>query len=517
MLYRPPDSSLWDTFLMRHEDWFHLFHLRGSKPLGHARSRDLLHWEVRPTIDLCGPPGSWNEDGAYLTGCIVRHGNEFRMLSGGPGLDTISRYGLFASDDLDHWRQVCPEPVLSPRAPLYHDGPSNLACLHAAWRDPCVVELDGWYHGFLCARTPDYSAHDTGAVVAHVRSQDLENWEHLPPLAAVGDRLLFAEVPDVFRMGDWWYVLFLDHGWGGTRMNSPSRTDMAGTFYMKSRSLEGPYEWPQEPLLIGTSDDRMGPWAARTLGLDDERWLYFHNAGGGGATFGLPKRIQQTDSGDLWLSYLALMEPIECPVELNLADAVRRMKPQDHGQWQQADGKICGCADAAGTAVIVAESLPNGRFTCRVRSEGAARAGMVLRSEGPPGTELFEQANRGLVVWLDFELQQLAAEQLAWVPGFGWGRCVHDQMGHARDRSVAQRVACKLPEGEWVSLRVVFRDRCLEAYLGDRWMLSLNTGEHPQSGRIELTVERGQALFDSLSLASLPPLSDAVKDEEPGD
>jgi beta-fructofuranosidase len=513
MLYRPPDGVLWDTFLMRDEGWFHLFHLRDGKSLGHARSRDLLHWQVRPAVDLTGPAGAWNDKGAPWTGCIVRHEGRFHMLAGGPGPDGIPGYGLLVSDDLDHWEQLSWEPVLVPQPPHYLREPSDLHLMHAAWRDPCVIRHGGWYHAFLCGRSPEWSADDTGALVAHLRSRDLEHWEHLPPLTHVGGRALFTEVPDVFRLGEWWYLLFLDHGWGGTRINSPARSDMAGTFYMKSPSLEGPYEWPEEPLLIGGDDDRMGPWAARTLAVDQERWLYFHHAGGQPA-FGLPKRIEQADDGDLWLSYLPLTEPIEEELALDPAAAAARAKPQDRGRWSESNGTIVGRAEATGTAVVLADDVLDARLTCQIRGEGAARAGVVLRSVGAAGTDLFEQDNRGLVVWLDFERGRLVAERGAWVPGFGWGRFVLDQMGHDETRRSVQHVRRALPRERWLGLRVMLRDRFLEAYVDERWMLTLDTGDHAQAGRVELTVERGEARFRALSLASLPPLSAAVEEGE---
>ena len=396
-----------------------------------------------------------------------------------------------------------------PQQPYYRREASDLHLMHAAWRDPCIIRIGEWYHGFLCARSPKWSADDTGALVAHVRSRDLEQWEHLPPLAHVGDRVQFAEVPDVFRMGDWWYLLFLDHGWGGTRINSTSRSDMAGTFYLKSPSLEGPYEWPDEPLLIGADCDRMGPWAARTLAVDGERWLYFHHAGDRPA-FGLPKRLEQEDNGDLWPGYLPLTERVERELRMDLAGAMTRRKPHDLGRWTVSDGVVAARAGATGTALTIADGVADARLTCEVCGEGAARAGVVLRSHGPSGTDLFAQENRGIVVWLDFERGRLVAERATWVPGFGWGRFVLDQMGHSADRHIIQQVRLELPGRQWLRLRLMLRDRFLEVYLGDRWMLTLDTEDHPQEGGVELTVERGEARFRTLSLASLPPLEEAV-------
>jgi hypothetical protein len=516
MLYRPSDGILWDTTLVRHGDWWHLFHLRRGRVLGHARSRDLLRWQERPRIDLCGPPGSWNQDGAPWTGCILDHNGRHYMLAGGPAPDGIPAYGLFVSDDLDRWQAVGQEPVLRPAPPQYRRRPSELNPMHAAWRDPCVLQDGGGtYHAFLCARGPEWGGDDTGAVVAHARSADLWTWEHLPPIARPGDRVLFAEVPDVFRIGDHWYLTFLDHGWGGARVNSDARCDLAGTFYMMSRSMDGPYEWPGEPLLIGCDDDRVGPWAGRTLAVRGERWLYHHHAGAGEPAFGMPKRIKQQPDGSLHLRYIPLTEPIEQQVDIDVAVAVERRKPHDDGQWSCSGGVLTGAAAAMGTGAVVADDVDHGHLACRLRGQGAARAGLAVRSTGEPGSGLFEHSNQGLVVWLDFEQQRLVAEQHRWVPGFGWGRFVGDQMGRFRQPRIRQQVMCRLPHGHWLTLRVVYRDRFLEVYLADRWMLTLDTAEHPQRGDVELAVERGTAGFRDLSVAALPPLDAAIVEAAP--
>jgi hypothetical protein len=128
---------------------------------------------------------------------------------------------------------------------------------------------------------------------------------------------------------------------------------------------------------------------------------------------------------------------------------------------------------------------------------------------------MFEQENRGLVVWLDFERQRLMAERCTWVPGFGWGRFVLEQMGHAQEIRILQQLRLTLRTQQWLPLRVMVRDRYLEVYLAERWMLTLDTGGHPRSGGVELTVERGQASFRGLSLATLPPLEEAVRQGSP--
>ncbi len=504
MLYRPPDGSLWDTTLVQHEGWFHLFHLRGGETLGHARSRDWVQWETLAPVNLVGPAGAWNEKGAPWTGCIVRHEGRFHMLAGGPGPDGIPGYGLLVSDDLERWQLLGEQAVLAPEPPHYRREPSAVHFMHAAWRDPMILQdAAGWYHAFLCARRPAWSADDTGTIVAHARSRDLRQWEYLEPLADLAGRVVFAEVPDVFRLGEAWYLLLLDHGWGGTRIDTPARKDQSGTFYLRGPRMDGPYDWPAEPLLIGCSDDMVGPWAARSLAVGQQRWLYFHHNGRRKA-FGLPKRIEAQPDGTLALSYLPLLEPLMTPVP----PAMERPapKPHDLGLWNRHDGGWVGQAAATGTACPVAQAVTDGEVTVRITAREAGRAGLVVRATREAGQHMFDQPSRGLAVWLDFTAGRLMLQDVAWVPGFGWGRHVGEQMGQDRGPHTLQQLALALRPGQPYGLRVLFRDEYIEVYLDDRWMLSASACPIA-AGRVELALERGQARFDALAVRTLPPLA----------
>jgi beta-fructofuranosidase len=519
MLYRPAHERLWDAFLMREEGWFELFHLRDGVSLGRARSRDLVRWQRRPPIDLRGEPGMWNESGAPWTGCVVRREGRYFLFAGGPGPDRIPAYGLLVSDDLEHWAIHRRDPVLVPTPPHYQRRPSDLHPMHAAWRDPCVIRDEaGVYHAFLCARRPDWSADDTGAVIAHARSTDLVDWEYLPPIAAVGDRVLFAEVPDIFRLGDWWYALFLDHGWGGARVNTPTRTDAGGTFYLKARRLEGPYHWPDDPLLIGCGDDHVGPWAARTIEVDGERWLYCHeNHDGGSTAFTTPKRIVQAADGDLSLEYLPILDRLAEPRIEPPALPGHRQHPQDRGRWRTDGGAIVGSAAAVGTAASLESRATHLIARCRIRSTSAARAGLAIRVGGEAGTDLFEQTRTGLTVWLDYERRRLLVEPNVWVPGFGWGRHIGQQTGWSEPRGPRQQVACPLHRDRPADLRVVARDDFVEVYLDDRWMLTTHHPAASAGDQIELIVERGEAAFKRLTLHALPPLDSTEPPEADAD
>jgi hypothetical protein len=505
MLYRPTDGKLWDTLLAVVEGKVHLLHLRAQQGLGHALSEDWLHWTPLANIPAAGKEGSWNEGFGPWTGCLVSHEGRWHLFIGGQGPDGICAYGFLVSEDLEHWRDELGRAVLKPDPRWYQREPSSMGPMHAAWRDPCILrDRDGLYHAFLCARRPGWSAQDTGACVAHATSADLIDWQYHPPIAELGKDVLFAEVPDVFRIGDWWYLLLLDHKWGGVGVEQPGRQSPAGTFYLKSRSMTGPYTWPEKPLLIGCDDDQVGPWAARTLLVDDQRWLYFHHNARHSA-LAVPKRIVQGPEGDLHLQRLGLLESLGS--EVKMVQPPRALCELDSGQWEPAPAGFTGRAEAAGSSVVVARDLCDLQLACTLRGQTCRKVGVVVRSAGGAGESFFQQGRSGIAVWLDFHERRVLARKEVYVPGLGWGRAMGDQMGKRPWRRRSQQAPWPLDRDQEVRLRLELRDAFLEVYLDETWVLSCTLDEHLHSGDVECTIEAGTGSFENLDIRELPPMA----------
>lgn len=81
IVYHPPGMSMWDTWYLQRGDETHVFHLqlrrdkarRGSDDgsIGHAVSRDLIHWKDLPVALRKGPQGSHDDSWSLFTGCAV--------------------------------------------------------------------------------------------------------------------------------------------------------------------------------------------------------------------------------------------------------------------------------------------------------------------------------------------------------------------------------------------------------------------------------------------------------------
>jgi beta-fructofuranosidase len=498
LLYRPEELTLWDTTLFEDDGTFHLFFLQ-THGLGHAVSTDLTTWTPAADIDLRGKPGDWNEHGGPLTGCLVKHEGRFYLFAGSLTPDTReSVYGVFTSDDLTTWEPHPANPVLRAPESFGHEGSTRDWGMFDAWRDP-VIQLgaDGRYHAYLSARSGPWDESRTGAVVAHASSADLIEWQHHEPLFET-DRVKYTEVPGLFELDGRHYLHFLDHGWGGLRIHSPSRQDTAGTYYLVAPSPEGPYEWPEDPLLIGGGHDRVAAWASRTIEYDGGHLLYHHTASTRPA-FGALKRIRSNPDGTLYLQYFPAIEALEI-------DEIRgtpewQEHTDDAGVWTATPTGASARARAVGSSAVLARDRSDLHLECTIRIRSGARAGVVLRS----ATTGEGEQRVGVVVALDAELQQARIEVLTRYPYEGWGLPVGDVTagGHARE---IDTVRLPLERDRPYALRCFARAEFFDVYLDDVWLFTRAIPTAPASGDVELMTERGEAEFTDLRLARLPAL-----------
>ena len=72
------------------------------------------------------------------------------------------------------------------------------------FRDPQIFKTDDGLFRMIIATKPNAGG---GPRFAEFKSSDLKNWEHVGSFSMVwNDRM--CECPDVFKMGDWWYMIF---------------------------------------------------------------------------------------------------------------------------------------------------------------------------------------------------------------------------------------------------------------------------------------------------------------------
>lgn len=154
------------------------------------------------------------------------------------------------STDLLHWTKVPADTFGSPGGNYEVDD----------WRDPFVFWNDEAreYWMLVCARLKAGPSRRRGCT-ALCASKDLKRWEVREPLLVPG--LYHAhECPDLFRIGDWWYLLFSEY------------SDACKTRYRMARNLKGPWLTPRDDTF-----DTRAYYAAKTASDGHRRFLFGWN------------------------------------------------------------------------------------------------------------------------------------------------------------------------------------------------------------------------------------------------
>ena len=122
--YAPEGMYAWDFWLVETDDDYHLFHLQAPRTLrpnqrhhhatvGHATSKNLVHWKYQGTVITPGQRGEW-DDQCIWSGSITEHHGKYYFLYTGRkrGDFLIQRIGLAISDDLFAFEKSPTNPVL---------------------------------------------------------------------------------------------------------------------------------------------------------------------------------------------------------------------------------------------------------------------------------------------------------------------------------------------------------------------------------------------------------------------
>lgn len=270
------------------------------------------------------------------------------------------------STDLAHWEDR-PEEAFCADGELYR---------LSDWRDPFVFwNADEGQWWMLLAARENITVERNGCVALCV-SGDLVHWKIRPPLYAPRANPGAYECPDLFRMGEWYYLVYSNY------------TDGFSTCYRMSRSLRGP--WLRPP---ADSFDGRAFYAAKT-GFDGKnRYVYGWNPTRGENVWGFdPARDQGRDYQTWnWGGSIVVHRLHQRPDGTlgvgpvpSVADAFTRkvpVLPQGlTGEWQTGPGQAA-CSAPYGYAAALAERIPPQcciRLQCRYHGN-AASFGLALQ------------------------------------------------------------------------------------------------------------------------------------------
>jgi beta-fructofuranosidase len=390
LFYKPADGWAADVIPFYWRGEYHLFYLKDYRdPDGHGEGTPWFHLTTRDLLTYTDhgqalARGTLAEQDLYVfTGSVIEREGQFHIFYTGhnPHLRAQGRPEQAVmhavSDDIYTWRKVPGDTFIAP-ATVYepHD-----------WRDPFVFWNDeaGEYWMLLAARLQTGPARRRGCT-ALCASADLQHWEVRAPFWAPG--LYYThECPDLFRIGEWWYLVFSEF------------SEATVTRYRMSRSLQGPWLAPADDTFDGRAF-----YAAKTATDGAERYLFGWN----------PTREGQRDDGRWqWGGNLVvhrLMQAADGSLVVGVPESIARAFQTE---WPVAfTASVGSCTSAEQTvsvhapgsfACAMAGPLPEEcRITATVTCTHDTRAcGLILRmsDDGEAGyTIRLEPRRRRLVL-----------------------------------------------------------------------------------------------------------------------
>ncbi len=261
VFFEPNDGVAADFIPFYWQGEYHLFYLKDYRDHeGRGEGTPWFHLGTRDFITFTDygealPRGTVDEQDLYVfTGCVMEHNGLFHIYYTGhnPHFRVVGRPEQAVmhatSPDLITWTKDPANPILFANEERYepHD-----------WRDPFVLwnedEEEFWM--LLAAREKVGPGNRRGCI-ALVTSKDLVDWEIQEPFWSPG--LYFThECPDLFRIGDYWYLVY------------STFSERTVTHYRTSQTLSGPW-------LASADDvfDTRAYYAAKTAG-DGNRHFSF--------------------------------------------------------------------------------------------------------------------------------------------------------------------------------------------------------------------------------------------------
>lgn len=225
--YRPHVGRVGDTIPFYWKGEYHVFYLCAGRgeywtfqgvPWAHIVSRDLIHWKELPDALTVGGPNDPDRVSCFTGSVIEKDGTFHAFYTGWSGTENPHPNGReqimhATSSDLINWTKHPQDTFNADRIHYQNKGGVD-------FRDPCVFwnEKERNYWMLLCARDAKTGDPVTGVAIC----KDLARWEQVSPIvqktlpyAASGET---AECPDLFKIGDIYYLLFSSCKTGVTAM-----------------------------------------------------------------------------------------------------------------------------------------------------------------------------------------------------------------------------------------------------------------------------------------------------------
>lgn len=263
LFYRPAEGVAADFIPFEKDGVFYLFYLQDFRDI--PGRGEGCPWYLLKTADFVNfeevgeviPRGREDEQDLYIfTGSVFQDGENYHIFytghnprkewldaNGGQPMQAIMHA---VSKDLEHWTKV-PEDTFVANTELWepHD-----------FRDPFVfMDPETGKYRMLAVERKKNTGMTSGFTTQFV-SDDLKHWEEKEPFFAP-ELYHTHECPDLFRMGDWWYLIFSEY------------SDRRKTRYVMAKDIHGPWIMP-----VNDTFDTTAYYAAKSWERDGERYLF---------------------------------------------------------------------------------------------------------------------------------------------------------------------------------------------------------------------------------------------------
>jgi len=467
LFYKPDDGWAADAIPFFWQGEYHLFYLKDYRdpeqhgpgtPWEHIGTRDFVHYAEYAQALARGRRDE--QDPWVFTGCVVERQGVFHIFyTGHNPYFTEQRRPQEAimhatSADLIQWTKDPANPVLFAPADRYESND---------WRDPFVFWNDEAqeYWMLLAARLRGGPSRRRGCV-ALATSPDMVHWSVREPFWAP-HQYYTHECPDLFRMGDWWYLVY------------STFSERTVTHYRMSRALSGPWQTPPGDDVF----DTRAFYAAKTVSDGNRRFVCGWN----------PTREGASDAGRWhWGGNLVVHEVVQ---ESDGALSVRVPEAVDDvfapgpapvftpalGAWRHDQTSITATADdgyAAGQLGLLPDAC---RLSLEIETAPGTRAcGVLLRAD--PRLETYYEVR--------------------WEPAAR--RIVFDRWPRPGDEPFMLERPLDLVAGHPLRLRIFLDGTLVEVYADDRLALSTRAYDH-RVGEWGIFVYEGSATFRNCVLA----------------
>lgn len=469
MFYRSKGRSACADVIPYYENGiYYLFYLRDIREperLGEGcpwcllTTKDFVHYSEHDEVLPRGPEGS--QDRWVFTGSCIKVNDEYYIFYTGhnhhlaeEGKPT-QKLLLAKSKDLLHWEKDTAFSMEAPEWLEMHD-----------FRDPYVYydERQQVYRMLITGRLKTEAPENTKGMTLLLTSSDLYNWDLQREPFYAPQAYYAHECPDLFKMGDWWYLVFSEF------------PDKCITTYRMAKDPAGPWITPK----INTFDAHafyaaksasdgnrriMFGWNCTKEGdRDDGSWQWGGNI--------IPHELVQGEDGTLY---------VKCPQEI--LDSYTVPATLNGGrQWNQVTELQNGYSVGSngGRSIILLGDMPD---KCLLETDFTVEDdvgdfGIMLRSD--------ELANRFYTIKFEPKHNRLALDRIP-----RRDTTVHFQADTER--------YCPIVPGQRNKLRVIMEESVLEVYINDRIAMSARIYDYTE-GKVGLYSHNTTVTFENIHL-----------------